>query len=332
MEPKKAYSRMGFATFAYMLSWNIVTLLIVLVIRKINPNLVNYNLTIVLNAAVEIVVAAPLFYLIAKKAPVATEEAEISGNPAGLLFKSLFVMFGMGIIGSIIAATVNSIFSDNFNISSSSGLTDIFNYNFVLMSVYAVLIAPVIEEIIFRKLLIDRTVGYGKKLAMIMSGFLFGLMHGNIEQFFYTFFIGMIFAYVYIKTGRIWCSILLHMLLNGTSTVLQYCISKLPNLDDSEKLLETVLHDEKLAVMVVIMGAIVIVEYLGGFIGIIALICNKNNIGFAGPKVDVNELYESEETYSVATPQATTTDAFFNVGMIVAIFGLLVLMALSFIS
>lgn len=77
-----------------------------------------------------------------------------------------------------------------------------------------VLIAPVMEELMFRKLLMDRTVQYGQKVAVIVSGVSFGLFHGNFFQFFYACAIGMVFAYLYSSTGRIRYSIILHMIIN----------------------------------------------------------------------------------------------------------------------
>lgn len=82
--------------------------------------------------------------------------------------------------------------------------------SFLLM----VLFAPVVEEILFRKLLVDRTVKYGEGVAVLVSGLMFGLFHGNLNQFVYAFFIGSFFAFLYVKTGEIRYTILMHMLIN----------------------------------------------------------------------------------------------------------------------
>ncbi len=83
-----------------------------------------------------------------------------------------------------------------------------------------VLLAPVVEETLFRKLLIDRVAPYGQGLAILASGLLFGLAHGNFYQFFYAFALGAIFAYVYLHTGRVRYTIALHMLVNFSGSVL----------------------------------------------------------------------------------------------------------------
>lgn len=103
-----------------------------------------------------------------------------------------------------------------------------------LTFVLVVLIAPVAEELLFRKFIIDRTVKYGEGTAILMSGLLFGLFHTNIYQFFYACFVGVVFAWVYVKSGRIGYSILLHMVLNLLGSVVATFVT-----NASETLTET---------------------------------------------------------------------------------------------
>jgi membrane protease YdiL (CAAX protease family) len=43
---------------------------------------------------------------------------------------------------------------------------------------------------------------------------MFGLIHGNLYQFFYAFLLGVAFSYIYIRSGKIIYSTLLHMFVN----------------------------------------------------------------------------------------------------------------------
>ena len=81
----------------------------------------------------------------------------------------------------------------------------------------------------FRKILIDRAIVFGDKTAILLSGLLFGLFHGNFYQVFYAFGVGCVLAYVYIRTGKIWYSISLHMAVNFFNGFLS--ASLLRNLD-----------------------------------------------------------------------------------------------------
>ena len=94
--------------------------------------------------------------------------------------------------------------------------------NFFIM----VICAPIAEEILFRKLLIDRTIKYGQGISILMSAFIFGLFHGNLNQFVYAFTLGAVFAYVYSKTGNIKYTILMHMVVNFLGSIVGVLILK----------------------------------------------------------------------------------------------------------
>lgn len=88
-----------------------------------------------------------------------------------------------------------------------------------LMVLTTVIIAPILEEIIFRKLLLDRLRGLGDGSAVLLSALGFALFHTNFYQMIYAFVLGMIFACVVLITGSIRDAILLHMIVNGTSVL-----------------------------------------------------------------------------------------------------------------
>ena len=48
----------------------------------------------------------------------------------------------------------------------------------------------------------------------MMSGLMFGLFHGNLNQFVYAFVLGCFFAFLYVKTGKLKITIALHMIFN----------------------------------------------------------------------------------------------------------------------
>ncbi len=88
--------------------------------------------------------------------------------------------------------------------------------------IYAVIGAPIVEELTFRKALLDRLHDTHEGYAAVISGLLFGLMHGNHQQFFLAFFIGMLFAMVYQRTGRVVYTMLLHGMINFTATLPEF--------------------------------------------------------------------------------------------------------------
>lgn len=91
---------------------------------------------------------------------------------------------------------------------------------------YVVLLAPIMEEFIFRKLIVDHTVRYGQGIAILLSGLMFGLFHGNLSQFCYTAVIGFFLGFLYLKTGDIRVTISLHMVFNFVGGFLPVVLMK----------------------------------------------------------------------------------------------------------
>ena len=79
---------------------------------------------------------------------------------------------------------------------------------------FTVVCAPLVEELLLRRVLVDRLREFGGGTAVLLSALAFGLMHGNLFQFFYAFFLGVLFAYLYLRSGKLWMTVLLHMLIN----------------------------------------------------------------------------------------------------------------------
>ena len=82
----------------------------------------------------------------------------------------------------------------------------------------AVVVAPIFEELVFRKFVLDRVGDLGEGIAVLSSALIFGLAHRNAGQFFLAFLLGLLFARIYLRTGKIVYTMLLHFLINMTAT------------------------------------------------------------------------------------------------------------------
>lgn len=93
--------------------------------------------------------------------------------------------------------------------------------------------APLGEELLFRKFLIDRTRQYGDLTAILLSGLLFGLFHGNLFQLFYAVLVGMVLAYTYTRSGSyLWC-VAMHASINFMGSVVIPALTRLLPADPS---------------------------------------------------------------------------------------------------
>ena len=88
------------------------------------------------------------------------------------------------------------------------------------------ILAPILEELFYRKLVIDRLRGFGELPAVLISGILFGLIHGNFGQLFYAVTVGLLLGLVYVKTGRLRYTVGLHMAVNLVGGVFAAELSK----------------------------------------------------------------------------------------------------------
>lgn len=98
--------------------------------------------------------------------------------------------------------------------------TAVTSSNFIYTFIVACIMAPIVEEIMFRKVMINKLVGYSEKLAIIVSSFAFALFHGNLYQLLYAFVLGVIFAHITIKSGTIKYAVILHIIINTFGSVI----------------------------------------------------------------------------------------------------------------
>lgn len=95
---------------------------------------------------------------------------------------------------------------------------DIGLYYFALLAFCGIVIAPIIEEILFRGCIYRFLKGKTSLLkAQLLSATLFALLHANLHSFLPLVFIGFILARIYESSGNIKQSILFHGFFNATS-------------------------------------------------------------------------------------------------------------------
>ena len=153
-------------------------------------------------------------------------------------------MIGGNLIGNVLSTLISS------GQATSPVEETLTNLNW-LEAVAIVILAPLSEEFICRKLIIDHTVRYGEKTALVFSALTFGLLHRNFYQFFYAFGLGLIFGYIYLRSGRLRYSIGFHMIINFMGGVIAPALLKLMNYD---AIVEAMEGNDPQAVMDVMSG------------------------------------------------------------------------------
>lgn len=212
---KKHFSKMGWFFMAGIGVIYLVEIALGLIVGRLRPQwLENPNINLLLGMAPMYLAGFPLLILLLKK-KVPAEKIERRRMTAGQYALSAIICLGLAyasnILGNILTAVVGLATGEAVENQVLSVATSVSPW---LVLVYMVLCAPVMEEYIFRKLIVDRTVRYGQEVAVVISGLMFGLFHGNLNQFVYAAVIGMFLAYLYVKTGNLKITISLHMMFN----------------------------------------------------------------------------------------------------------------------
>ena len=218
-EAKKQFSRMGLGVAVVLFLGSVLQILALALLPALGLDLQSPEWVIwVATFAPIYLVSVPLGLLVLKKVPARSPTRQTLGLGRWIVvfIICIFMMYAGNLVGVLITSLLGSLLGvEAVNPVAGYALSGSLVWKVLVM----VILAPVIEEFIFRKQLIDRMNPYGEKLAVITSAVMFGLFHGNLSQLFYAFALGLVFGYVYLRTGRLRYSIGLHMFINLLGSV-----------------------------------------------------------------------------------------------------------------
>ena len=222
---KKFFSKIGANYLILGIMAIVLQIILVNIISVTNPEyLHDINIVTVISSLCNYILPFPIFYWLMKK----LDDVEI--EKAGVSVKTFILYTGITItlmwIGNIAGLIITMLLSGAIQNDIANPVQELINsaniwINLVIISIFA----PICEEILFRKFLIDRTIKYGAKVSIILSAVLFAFFHGNLNQFFYAFLMGGFFAYVYIRTGKITYTIILHAIVNIMGSVVSLILA-----------------------------------------------------------------------------------------------------------
>lgn len=141
---------------------------------------------------------------------------------AGFTVMGMFGCVGVGIIGQLVSILLLTILElINFPLYLPELTTDWSDpLGSVLLLSYVCVIGPVLEELIFRGVVLKVLQRHGVSFAVIFSAFLFMLFHQNVAQIFLPFVLGIMLALITVRSGSLWPAIFAHMLNNTLAMVL----------------------------------------------------------------------------------------------------------------
>ncbi len=220
MNPRQVFSRVGFAYAAYLTISTASQLLAAALLQPFRARM-GEDLWFVVCMLCMYPAAFLVFWLLMRripKDPAGRPDMPLrAGRFLGIFIICVGVMYAGNLLGQLISQMADRLTGRQ---SVNAVVELVMGMDTWAVFLAAVAAAPVMEELLFRKLLLDRVSVFGDRTAILLSGVVFGLAHGNFYQFFYAFGLGSIFAWVYLRTRRIRFSILLHVLINFCGSIL----------------------------------------------------------------------------------------------------------------
>ena len=213
----------------------------------------------------------PLTFLLLKKVPATPMESKKKMKAGHLIVAAIMcysIVYVFNIVGGILTFIIglfkqSEVTNSFVEVSGSISIPT----NLLLV----VICSPILEELFFRKVLIDRTRKYGEGVSVVLSGLLFSLFHGNLNQAVYTFFMGCFLAFIYVKTNNITYSILLHMISNFIGSILANLVLKVSGFDQLALQLTNELSEAEM-MNLLMENSTGIILFLGYAFGLICLV------------------------------------------------------------
>ena len=223
----RVFSRAHLALIAYLVITFVTSLILSVISPLVFPiewfddDVFNAVFSIVLSSICQYLIAFPIAILMFKFIPKIEKNDGMIKYNIGQILALFAICQGLTYVGNIIGNIIGSVGETIFGLSSENPLDALLeSLPLGMIFVVVVVIGPIVEEILFRKLLFDRLAQAGDLYAILFTAFAFGAFHTNIYQFFYAVLAGAVLGYVYSRTRKLRYSIILHSMMNFTGSIL----------------------------------------------------------------------------------------------------------------
>lgn len=212
-----SFLKILYPPFLYLAGLNIMACLIVLVFGK--EAYLGHSMLVSL---VTMIILTPVLYYSYQKDKIKQEDFFSGGKKAGvlvyLLTATLSFLLALGLNFLIAAIKLQEVFPEY-----SQTAERMFEENGMIVLLVTLVMAPVMEELIFRGLCYGRIRQFtGKGMTILLTALLFGLYHMNLVQFVYAAVMGAFFAFLYERYRDIRLTMTAHFAANLCAVVLSF--------------------------------------------------------------------------------------------------------------
>ncbi len=189
----------------------LIILVFAFVLALFNPTTANVNDSIAVTIISGYILTVVLTIMYRKK--LINDVKKINLKTLILIIISTAVIMAFSTFLEFIFEKLNIPMSNEDNVRGSILLYPI------IMKLYTIIVAPITEEMAFRYSL--GTIFKNKKLFIIVSGIVFGVLHSTNLSFILYAIVGSALAAIYLKTNKnIACTIIIHAINNAVSVLI----------------------------------------------------------------------------------------------------------------
>lgn len=182
---------------------------------------------VMLYQSIAIIIFGLWYYLVwgRKKRPQNAEKPGIK-TLFYIVLLGIFLQISISSILVIVEEVFPNLMKSYIEMMEAAGLLEM-NLAAVLASV---IMAPVGEEVLCRGIMLRLAGKVSNKFwaANCIQALAFGIIHANLVQGTYAFFLGLVLGYIYGKYRNIWLCMLLHASVNLSSNFVPYLGNMLP--------------------------------------------------------------------------------------------------------
>lgn len=215
---RKTSNGLGFMLFTASISMYVIAFLMTFALYREIDNTMLLLIDIIVSITSLFLIG--LFYcLFSRTAP--GEIINVKWVKLSIAVPLIFIALAVSFAADYLTEMLQSVFSA-FGVENGIDLSTESNtlLDNILNVIAVSVVPPLVEEFLFRGILLGKLRKFGDSPALFLSSMLFALMHGNIIQIPFAFIVGLALGFLTVKTGSILPSIVVHFIVNFRSVMI----------------------------------------------------------------------------------------------------------------
>lgn len=220
MSERKQARRLGFAFLAFLVAVVVFQIIFTVLFARFLPEVMQKPwYPFLISALPNYVVGMPLFYFLTRNIP---DTPRVRGErfTLGTVLRYAVIGIAISYLFALLGDLLNAPFVEIYGVDENMLEDLILNADLPSTILFVVLLAPLLEELVFRKRYLTKALQFGKTRAVVAGGIAFGLFHLNIPQFVYATALGIFWGMVYVRHRSYALVVVLHMITNAIGSLL----------------------------------------------------------------------------------------------------------------